>query len=88
MKTANIPVYVLTETPWGTVPVIKIDGREYGQTNAIARHISHFTGTAAACPKDAAYLDEVAEVGSEFFHKFIPYFGATDETMKVRTIAA
>ena len=73
-----------TDTPWGSLPVIKIDGREYAQMNAIARHISHFTGTAAGSRHEAAFLDQIADVGAEFWYKFAGYFTEKDETVKVR----
>ena len=75
-----------TDTPWGSLPVIKIDGREYAQMNAIARHISHFTGTAAGSRHEAAFLDQIADVGAEFWYKFAPYLIESEETVKVRTV--
>ena len=76
----------ISGTPWGTVPVLTVDGEEYGQTLAIARYTSHMTGTAARNVKEAAYLDDMADAAEDIFNRLPSFLFEEDETRKVRRL--
>ena len=73
----------LADTGWGTLPVLTIDGKEYGQTLAMTRYISHMTGTAARDVTEAVHLDTIADVAQEIYYQIGQSFEEEDETRKV-----
>ena len=73
----------LADTGWGTLPVLTIDGKEYGQTLAMARYLSHMTGTAARDVTEAVHLDTIADVAQEILYKIEQLFQEEDETKLV-----
>ena len=62
-------------TPFGSVPVLEVDGKTLGQSNAIGRYVGKLAGLYPADPWQAALADEtmdavedvIGEVGATMF---------------------
>ena len=44
MKYFFIVVYFISDTPWGGLPLLEVDGKKIGQSMAIARYIAREHG--------------------------------------------
>eukprot|EP00543_Licmophora_paradoxa_P004442 CAMPEP_0202444104 /NCGR_PEP_ID=MMETSP1360-20130828/3247_1 /ASSEMBLY_ACC=CAM_ASM_000848 /TAXON_ID=515479 /ORGANISM="Licmophora paradoxa, Strain CCMP2313" /LENGTH=180 /DNA_ID=CAMNT_0049059999 /DNA_START=120 /DNA_END=662 /DNA_ORIENTATION=+ len=70
-------------TPLGSVPVLKIDGKEYTQSMAMARFAAKKAGFYPEDPLEALKVDEAIDIVAELLSK-VPKCEDKDEMKKLR----
>ncbi len=70
------------KTPFGAIPVLKVDGQELAQSNAINRYVGRLTGLYPDDPLQAAFCDEVMDAVEDISVEVIRTFSITDEAEK------
>ncbi|VDL66232.1 unnamed protein product, partial [Nippostrongylus brasiliensis] len=72
----NIKFYqqVFSETPFGLLPVLEVDGKQLSQSNTIARYLARKFGYAGKTPFEEALVDSIADQYNDFFVEILPYF--------------
>lgn len=55
-----------TELPWGTVPVLEVDGHKLGQSRAICRYLGRLFGIAGKDHLESAKCDELIDAFNDF----------------------
>lgn len=74
--------------PFGTLPVLTVDGERISQSNAINRYVGQLTGLYPSDPVAAAHCDEVMEALEDMNHKFARSLHIKDpEKFKARRTA-
>jgi glutathione S-transferase len=58
-------------TPWGTLPVLEVDGRPIGQSMTIARYVAREAGLAGSNSVEQALIDSVVDATTDFREKMI-----------------
>ncbi len=70
------------KTPFGGIPVLKVDGQELAQSNAINRYIGRLTGLYPEDPLQAAFCDEAMDAIEDISVELIRTFSIADEAEK------
>ncbi|XP_055345884.1 glutathione S-transferase 1-like [Paramacrobiotus metropolitanus] len=60
-----------TTTPWGTLPLLEVDGRTVAQSNAIARYLARSFLLAGQDKWQEVLVDSVIEAASDFLAKIL-----------------
>jgi glutathione S-transferase len=60
------------KTPWGSLPVLEVDGKQVGQSMAIARFVAKEGGLYGKNSVEAAVIDSVVDVVTDIREKAIP----------------
>ncbi|GMS94813.1 hypothetical protein PENTCL1PPCAC_16988, partial [Pristionchus entomophagus] len=68
------PALKLT-TPLGTLPVLSVDGVEFGQTQAILRYLAREFGFAGPSPLSSALADSLADQMADLMTAIFPWHG-------------
>jgi len=74
-------------TPFGSMPVLEVDGRVLGQSMAIYRYLARETGFAGKNSFEAAQIDAIADTITEIFSKFaslIPFASEEERPQKMK----
>lgn len=72
----SLPKYLTSDrlspaaTPYGSVPILYVDGVPLSQTVAIARYAGTISGLVASTPFKSAIGDEVADTTAEIVTKY------------------
>ncbi|WKY05478.1 hypothetical protein Q1695_006024 [Nippostrongylus brasiliensis] len=56
-----------SETPFGLLPVLEVDGKQLSQSNTIARYLARKFGYAGKTPFEEALVDSIADQYNDFF---------------------
>lgn len=70
------------ETPYGAVPVLKVDGRTVAQSNTINRYVGKLVGLYPNDPWQAALCDEAMDAGEDIGEKIVATFNLPDVEKK------
>ncbi|KAF8371418.1 hypothetical protein PRIPAC_77847 [Pristionchus pacificus] len=62
------------KTPFGTLPVLEVDGKQIPQSLAIARYLAKEFGFYGKTPFEAAWVDALADQVKDFLAEMRPYF--------------
>jgi glutathione S-transferase len=68
--------------PWGSLPVLEVDGKMLAQSNAILRYLGKTYNLAGDNDLEAAKCDEMVEAMTDLKMAVIKYFTETDEAKK------
>ncbi|XP_005104780.1 probable glutathione S-transferase 7 [Aplysia californica] len=69
-------------TPFGTVPVLDIGGKQYGQSLAIASYLAKQYGLYGSSPLEELVIDEVQQLREDLFRNEAAHFNEKDEKVK------
>ncbi|MFT4622767.1 MAG: glutathione S-transferase [Myxococcota bacterium] len=69
-------------SPWGNLPVLTVDGRELGQSNAILQWVGRTAGLIPADPWEAARHEAILAACEELRHSFMPAMREKDPALK------
>jgi glutathione S-transferase len=69
-------------TPFGTIPVLEIDGQEVAQSNGINRLVGKLTGLYPDDPIQAAFCDEAMDAVEDVSAALVASFAIKDEEEK------
>lgn len=69
-------------TPYGSLPVMKIDGAEAAQSNALLRYCGKLAGLYTECPLEALKVDEIIDVMGDFSSAVYRYRGDDKEKLR------
>ncbi|KAK6767370.1 hypothetical protein RB195_026570 [Necator americanus] len=61
------------EMPFGKMPVLEVDGKQLGQSFAIARYLSRKFGFAGKSPFEEALVDSIADQYKDYFNEIYPF---------------
>ena len=70
------------KTPFGQMPVLVIDGKEYAQSLAISRYLGNKYGIAGATPEDALEIDQNVDLINDLRAKAAVVQYEPDEAVK------
>ncbi|CAI2333097.1 unnamed protein product [Caenorhabditis sp. 36 PRJEB53466] len=79
------------KTPFGQLPVLKVDGLEIPQSSAILRYLANKFGFAGNTPEENAWADAIVDQYKDFVEPFRTFVMAqrankpVDEVEKIRT---
>lgn len=69
-------------TPWGSLPLLEVDGKTIGQSMAIARYVAREACLAGKCGVDQALVDSIVDSITDLREKFISLMFTADESAK------
>jgi prostaglandin-H2 D-isomerase / glutathione transferase len=69
-------------TPWGNMPVLEVDGKKLGQSNAILQWVGRTHGLLPTDPWEAARHEAILAAGEELRHSFMPAMREKDPELK------
>ena len=69
-------------TPFGTLPVLEVDGKQLGGSLAIARYVAEKNGLGGACDFENALIASALDAMSDLMDKVIPLVFEKDESKK------
>ena len=69
-------------TPWGAMPVLEVDGKQLGQSNAILGWIGRTRGLLPTDPWEAARHEAVMSAAEDLRHSFQPALREKDPVLK------
>jgi glutathione S-transferase len=70
------------QTPFGSLPVLEVDGRILSQSNAINRYVGKLAGLYPEDPWQAALCDEICEAAEEYNQALGRTFGLPKEALR------
>ncbi len=70
------------KTPFGAIPVLRVDGEELAQSNGINRFVGKLTGLYPEDPLQAAFCDEAMDAVEDISVQVVGTFSITDEEEK------
>ncbi|EFO91390.1 CRE-GST-30 protein [Caenorhabditis remanei] len=59
--------------PFGTLPVLYVDGRPLGQSHAISRYLARQFGINGRCPWEEAQVNAIADQFKDYFNEIRTY---------------
>ncbi|KNC49741.1 glutathione S-transferase 2 [Thecamonas trahens ATCC 50062] len=69
--------------PYGSLPVLEIDGTDYAQSNAILRYAGKLTGAYPEDPVAALMVDELLDATEDIVNMLAPSMRESDEEKKL-----
>lgn len=61
--------FFISETPFGQLPILEIDGEEYTQSIAMSRYIANEVKLAGNNNKENLKIDQIVDVLSELYER-------------------
>ncbi|XP_064652650.1 glutathione S-transferase-like [Lineus longissimus] len=77
---------IKSTTPFGSLPVLVVDGQQFAQSMSIARYLADTFGLAGKSGTDKLCVDEAAELVQELFEAHIKVM-FTEESKKAEALA-
>ena len=75
------------DTPFGSIPVLEIDGRPVTQSNGINRYVGKLAGLYPEDPVQAAYCDEAMDAVEDVSNEVLATFSMSGDELKAARAA-
>ncbi len=72
--------------PYGTIPVLEVDGKQLAGSGSIQRYLAEKFGLAGSNDFENAQVNSIVDVGNDFGHKFAEVLFEKDESRKSELI--
>ena len=72
------------KTPYGSVPVLEVDGKFYATSGPLARYVAEQHGLAGSNALENLELASINDVMDDLFQKAVQFVYAKDETRKAQ----